>query len=198
MDKSTLTHPYHLESIVYIRVHSCHCAFNRCMYLLNAHIYPYNIIQSGFAALNILCAVPSHPSHTALLFFTCKVSWICLPILLHFVAHFHLFEFFLCTLRYCFYLIFQETKECFNNVYFFPFNLSVIFKFKKSFFPHSAVHIEGFVHILAVCSTGTAHSTCPACFSLATVFINIMLCPFVYPWFYSTLEPRPSSLMCLQ
>ena len=57
--KPTLTHHNHSKSIACLRVHSWSCmvyGLNKCII---AYIHHYNIIQSVFTALKILCALCS-------------------------------------------------------------------------------------------------------------------------------------------
>ena len=61
-DEPTLTHHNHPESTVYIRVHSwCvhSMGLDKCII---AGIHLYNIVQSSFTALKILCTPLIHPS----------------------------------------------------------------------------------------------------------------------------------------
>ena len=58
-DEPTLTHHNHSKSIACLRVHSWSCmvyGLNKCII---AYIHHYNIIQSVFTALKILCALCS-------------------------------------------------------------------------------------------------------------------------------------------
>ena len=58
-DEPTLTHHNHSKSIACFRVHSWSCmvyGLNKCVI---AYIHHYNIIQSVFTALKILCALCS-------------------------------------------------------------------------------------------------------------------------------------------
>ena len=62
VDESTLTDDDHQKYVVYLRVHSWCCTlygFDKCIMTC---IYHYSIIQSIFTALEVLCAMPIHPS----------------------------------------------------------------------------------------------------------------------------------------
>ena len=57
-------HHYHPKSMVYIRIPSC-CSAQMCSVTGKCaliRIHHYGIVQTGFTALEVLCALPIHPS----------------------------------------------------------------------------------------------------------------------------------------
>ena len=62
IDEPTLTHYNHPKSIAYIGVHSWCCTIYGLDKYVMTCIHHYNIIQSSFTALKVLCAFSIHPS----------------------------------------------------------------------------------------------------------------------------------------
>ena len=60
-DEPMLAHLYHLNSMVYIRVHPwCYILYE--FGSIYSNVATIRVIQSGFMALKILCVPPIHPS----------------------------------------------------------------------------------------------------------------------------------------
>ena len=53
---------YHSESLFYMRVHAWYCTFYGIYECIMTGSHHFNIIQSIFTALKILCAIPIYPS----------------------------------------------------------------------------------------------------------------------------------------